>query len=133
MQHEVIAQIKAAIEALEARKLASNKAFDLDLNDLRTALRVIQGIEPSKALQPTTPSYLATKANGITNKDAIMKSLLEFGPLSTVDLLAKVNEFKKTPTTLGTVRVTSWELKTQGKIGYDGKNWRIKQTERQPN
>ena len=135
MEKNIEAEIRAEIQNVEARRVASNRAFDLELADLQTALRVIQGIGPKKAAYTTTIFSSAVKAHpdGVTNKDAILRSLHAFGPLSTADLLLKVNTYRVAPTTLGTVRVTASQLKTKGHLGYDGKNWTLKQIERQPN
>ena len=135
MENEIEARIRAEIQNAEIRRIASNKAIDLEIADLQTALRVVQGISPMKSVHHVTDMFSATiksKSAGITNREAILRSLKEFGPLDTSDLWSKVNLLRDDPTTLGTIRVTSSQLKTKGELNYDGKVWSIKANKARP-
>ena len=123
-----IDRIKAKIKDAEERQAALNEAFAMELSKLQTALQVVAEMEPEVSFQPKASIFDKSTAPQIeiTNAQAVLKSLNEFGRLDTNDLLVKVNQLKKNPTTLKTIGVMASNLKKKGQIDHNGRTWGIK-------
>ena len=88
-------------------------ACDSEVNDVAAALRVVEKLN-TPVVQPKRE--IEANQNNPTNGQSILSALKKFGPLTTPELLEKVNELRPSPTTQLTVGVTASRLKAKGEI-----------------
>lgn len=103
-------------------------ACEARLAELNAALRVIERLYGVKESQAKTHSDSPVNT---TTSQQVIDCLKEFGPLTTAELVEKVNSRRTIPSTHGTIGVAASRLKQAGKLSHDGKRWLIKTNEAQ--
>ena len=125
---ELIDQEILAEQSRRKQSLDKVTASDAKLSDLHAARRVIERLLGIKD-QPIR--QMPHNQNTLTNAQAVLIALGKFGPLSTSELLEKLNSGREKPTTSVTIGVTASRLKSDGKLSHDGKRWVLKKNEAQ--